>query len=336
MSNPLTGYAFPLSGTARWDFRILAAFAVIYVVWGSTYLAVSVALSSIPPFLLMGSRSVVGGLILFAYGRRRGAQIPPRLWLTAGASGLLLFVGCHGVMAYAQQRVPSGVTAIILATIPFWIAIIGLVVPARNKPARLRTLALLMPGMAGVALIAWNQTAAGDTGIRLLDLVLLLWASLAWAIGSIMLERNSSPDISAFAISGMALIVGGIALLGVSAAAGEFQRFTLAGLSRGSALGWSYLVLAGTVVTFGSYVWLLERVSPSLVATYTFVNPIIAVLLGWAFLSEAFTAATFIGGVLVVAAIIGLQVFDRPPGKTETKGRSVPAAPLGREAQRPA
>jgi drug/metabolite transporter (DMT)-like permease len=139
---------------ARWDFRFVGAFAAIYIVWGSTYLAVTVALSSIPPFLLMGSRSVVGGLILFALGQRKGTSIPPSLWLTVGISGLLLFLGCHGVMAYAQQRVPSGITAIIMATMPFFIATLGFILPVRHKPARLRTVALLLPGMAGVALIA--------------------------------------------------------------------------------------------------------------------------------------------------------------------------------------
>jgi drug/metabolite transporter (DMT)-like permease len=316
---------------AGWDFRFVAAFAAIYIVWGSTYLAVTVALSSIPPFLLMGSRSVVGGLILFALGQRKGTPIPASLWLAAGISGLLLFLGCHGVMAYAQQRVPSGITAIIMATMPFFIAILGFILPARQKPARLRTLALLLPGMAGVALIAWNETAG--VGIRLLDLGLLLGASSSWALGSIILERNSASEVSAFATSGIALTVGGIALLGVSAMAGEFQRFAFASLSVGSALGWSYLVLAGTVITFGSYVWLLERVSPPLVATYTFVNPIIAVLLGWALLGEHFTPATLIGGALVVTAIIGLLTFDQPPGETEAEGEKGLPAPLSRQAR---
>jgi drug/metabolite transporter (DMT)-like permease len=321
---------------ARWDFRFVAAFAAIYIVWGSTYLAVTVVLSSIPPFLLMGSRSVVGGLILFALGQRKGTPIPPSLWFTAGISGLLLFLGCHGVMAYAQQRVPSGITAIIMATMPFFIAILGFILPARQKPARLRTLALLLPGMAGVALIAWNETTTASVGIRLFDLGLLLGASFSWALGSIILERNSASAVSAFTTSGMALIVGGIALLGVSAMAGEFHRFVFASLSVGSVMGWSYLVLAGTVITFGSYVWLLERVSPPLVATYTFVNPIIAVLLGWALLGEHFASATLIGGALVVTAIIGLLMYDQPPGEAETEGEKSLPTPLGRQARHPA
>jgi drug/metabolite transporter (DMT)-like permease len=318
MRNHLTGYLQQdRSTSAQIDLRVLAAFAATYVVWGSTYLAVSVALTSIPPFLLMGSRSLAGGFILLAYAQRAGAHMPARIWVTAGTCGLLLFVGCHGVMAFAQQRVPSGVTAIILATIPFWIAIAGFVAPAK-KPAKPWTLALLVPGLAGVALIAWNQAASGQSDFRLLDIWLLLGASFSWALGSVLLERNASPEISAFAVSGMALIVGGAALIGLSAVAGEFQRFAFTELSASSALAWAYLVLAGTVVAFGSYVWLLERVSPTLVATYTFVNPIIAVLLGWAFLSESFTASTLIGGALIVGSIIGLLAFDSRAGKTNT------------------
>lgn len=298
------------------DFRILAAFAATYIVWGSTYLAVSIALTSIPPFLLMGSRSLVGGLILFAFARRDGAQLPARVWLIAGACGLLLFVGCHGVMAFAQQRVPSGITAIILATIPFWIALIGFVAPGK-KPAKLWTLTLLIPGLAGVALIAWHQVATSQGGLQLFDVMLLLGASFSWALGSILLERNTLRGISPFAMPGIALIVGGLALLGLSAAAGELQQFTLQELSAGSVSGWGYLVLAGTVVAFGSYVWLLGRVSPTLVATYTFVNPIIAVLLGWAFLGEAFTGLTLLGGALVVGSIMALVVFDPVFDKTK-------------------
>ena len=311
MSNQITGYAYrSRDAIAQMDFRILAAFAATYIVWGSTYLAVSVALTSIPPFLLMGSRSLLGGLILFAYARRDGAQFPARAWLISGACGLLLFVGCHGVMAFAQQRVPSGITAIILATIPCWIAIIGIAVPGK-KPAKLRTLALLIPGIAGVALIAWQQVATAQGDLRLFDVILLLGASFAWALGSILLERNTAPGMSTFALSGAALIVGGLALLGVSAAMGEFQQFRFAELTAASASGWVYLVLAGTVIAFGSYVWLLGRVPPTLVATYTFVNPIIAVLLGWVFLGEAFTGLTLLGGALVVGSIMALLGSDQ-------------------------
>jgi drug/metabolite transporter (DMT)-like permease len=324
--------------TSRPRSWIPAAFAAIYIVWGSTYLAVAVAVQSIPPSLLIGSRSLAGGLILFACAKRGGSPTPLRSWVHAGACGLLFFVGCHGVMAFALQRVPSGMTAIILATIPFWIAIVGFALPARKQASRW-TLALLVPGLAGVGLIAWRQLAEGETGAHLQDIALLLGASLSWALGSVLSERHSVGETSAIAVSGMALIVGGVVLLAVAFAAGEVRRFRPGELSAVSALAWTYLVLAGTVVAFGAYVWLLERVSPTLVATYTFVNPIIAVLLGWAVLGETPTPAMLVGGALVVASIAALLVVDAaaPPrrGAAPPEPRSVMTGPQNFSRSRP-
>lgn len=254
-----------------------AAFAAIYLVWGSTYLAIVLALPAIPPLLLMGSRSLVGGLILFGLARARGARVGRRGWLVGGACGLLFFVGCHGVLAVAEQRMSSGLASILLATIPFWTVLIGLVLPL-EKPARPRTLALLAPGFAGVALIAWRELAGA--GPALADILMLLGASLSWAFGTVVSERHSG-ETPAGALAGTALITGGLVLLGLAAVTGEVRRVDLAGLVGLPGLAWAHLTFVGTVVTFGTYVWLLERVSPPLVATYTFVNPMVAVALGW-------------------------------------------------------
>jgi len=292
-------------------FRIVAAFAAIYLVWGSTYLAIAAALPAIPPFALMGSRSLVGGLILFGLARARGARAGPREWLVGAACGLLFFVGCHGVLAVAEQRVPTGLASILLATIPFWTAIIGLVLPL-DKPTRPRTLALLAPGFAGVALIAWRQLS--DAGASAVDILMLLGASLSWALGSVVSERHSG-ETPASALSGMALISGGLALLGLAAATGELRRVDLSGLVGVPGLAWLHLTLVGTVIAFGAYVWLLERVSPPLVATYTFVNPIVAVALGWAVLDEMVTPAMLAGGALVLGSLVALLVLDPPAVK---------------------
>src|SRR5450631_1707679 len=164
---------------------IAAAFAAIYVLWGSTYLAVAVALHSFPPFLLMATRSLTGGLILLAIAWGTGASIGTvRTCIFAVLCGLLLFVGCHGVLAYAQQRVPSGLAAVLLATIPFWIAILSAVVPAGDRPPAKRLL-FLLPGFAGVGLIAWRQLESGEANAS--DILILLGASASWAI----LERWS-------------------------------------------------------------------------------------------------------------------------------------------------
>jgi drug/metabolite transporter (DMT)-like permease len=315
MSNPLNGYHTKMQAViARMDWGILAAFAAVYILWGSTYLAVAVALPKIPPFLLMGSRSLAGGLILLAYSWGGGEVPPLRLWPIAAACGLLFFVGCHGLLAFAQQHVASGVAALILATTPFWIVIIGFVLPA-NRPSRLRSVAFLVPGLAGVALIAGDQLAVGKDGPQLLGIVLLLVAAFAWALGSVLLERESSEQVSAIGMAGLALTAGGMALLGVSAGAGEFARFAFADLSLAAVLAWTYLVLAGTILAFVAYIWLLERVSPTVVSTYTFVNPVIAVLLGWAILGESFGALTLAGGGLVVISVSALLLVDAPAGE---------------------
>lgn len=294
---------------------IVAAFAAIYVLWGSTYLAVALALQSMPPFLLMSTRSVIGGAILLAFATLAGSSVKnSRAWAFAAACGLLFFVGCHGVLAYAQQRVPSGLAALLLATIPFWIALLKALLPGDDRPAR-TVLALLIPGVAGIAVIAWHEINNRSATLHASDVLLLLGASASWAFGTILSERNM-PQESLVAFSGMELIAGGIALLFISLARGEPSSFSLGSLSVASIAGWLYLTIAGTVVAFAAYIWLLKKVSPTLVATYTFVNPIIAVLLGWIVLGEQPTIWTAIGGILVMGSIGGLLVARRRAGNT--------------------
>lgn len=287
---------------------IWAAFAVIYLVWGSTYLAVTIALRSIPPFLLMGTRSVAGGLVLYACARLSGGLAPSaRTWLYATGCGILFFVGCHGVLAYAQERVPSGMAAVLLATIPFWIVLLKLVLPGDDRP-HAGVLALLIPGIAGVGLIAWQQMSSVGEGPSALDIALLIGAAASWALGTVLSERLQAT--SPVALSGMELVAGGLALIAIGFVAGEPDALVLADLTPASMLAWAYLTLAGTIVAFAAYVWLLRQVSPPLVATYTFVNPIIAVLLGWAVLGERPTVSMIVGVALVVASIAGLLWFS--------------------------
>jgi drug/metabolite transporter (DMT)-like permease len=293
---------------ARTRLAIIAAFAVIYVIWGSTYLAVAVALHAIPPFLLMGSRSIAGGAFLLAAAWAGGQWIGASSSLRAAVCGILFFVGCHGMLAYAQQHVPSALAAILLATIPFWIVLIGAVFPGRDRPS-LRQLGLLVPGLGGVALIVlWHTNGISAEGYA--DVSLLLAAALSWAVGTILSERWSPPD-SAVAFSGMELMAGGIVLMIISAAFGELTAFNPEAVSVAALGGWAYLTLAGTVVAFASYIWLLKRVSPTLVATYTFVNPVIAVFLGSFVLGERMNGGMALGSVLVIFSVAGLLASRR-------------------------
>jgi drug/metabolite transporter (DMT)-like permease len=289
---------------ARWD-RLVAAFAAIYVLWGSTYLAVALGLRSVPPFLLMGGRAVAAGAILLGLSWRRTSGLPPAgVWPRAAAGGLLLFAGCHGALAYAQQHVPSGLAAVVLATIPFWIALLDFAAPtgAARRP-RATSLLAMVPGLAGVALIAWRGAAAGDgAAVEPAMVALLLGAAFSWAAGTVV-SRQQAASTPALALSGMQLVCGGAVLLAAGALAGEVEGFALAEVSILSWAALAYLTLAGAVVAFTAYVWLLDHAPAPLVATYTFVNPVIAVALGWAVLGERPGAWTVIGMALVVGAV---------------------------------
>jgi|tagenome__1003787_1003787.scaffolds.fasta_scaffold20949547_2 drug/metabolite transporter (DMT)-like permease len=303
---------------SRFHIGIVAAFAALYVIWGSTYLAVAEALRTMPPFLLMGTRSIAGGVILLACARLAGGRMATlKSWIHATIYGALFFVGCHGVLAYAQQRAPSGLSAVLLATIPFWIALLKAVLPGDERP-RTGTLGLLLPGLAGVGLIAWRQIGAGAAGTSAGDILLLLGAAASWAAGTVLSERDTEP-VSPAALSGMELVAGGLMLLMLSLGLGETNRFDPAEVSLVSFASWLYLTAAGTVVAFGTYIWLLRQVSPTLVATYTFVNPIIAVLLGWLVLGEQPTLWMIAGAALVIASVAGLLLARHGSGKVKAR-----------------
>jgi len=282
---------------------VLAAFATIYVIWGSTYFATALALQSMPPFLLVGARSVAAGLILLGIELScGGAWLPTGIWMTAAVSGLLLFVGCHGSLAYAQQYVPSGLAAVIFATVPFWLAFLNFATPAGRRPSTSCLLGLV-PGLAGVALIALRQDSSGAGFVDPAMVLLLLGSALSWAAGSLVGQRHAT-GVSAITLAGMQLLFGGVVLLAASEVFGELKEFALGSVSAASWVGFVYLTLAGSVTAFTAYLWLLGRVSGSAVTTYTFVTPVIAVLLGWIFLGERLSVLTLLGATLVISSVI--------------------------------
>jgi drug/metabolite transporter (DMT)-like permease len=299
--------------------RMLVAFAAVYLIWGSTYLAIALGIETIPPFLLMGLRSLIGGVLLFGWARSRdadpGRAVPKRetwpdarAWAHAAICGLFFFLGCHGVLAYAEKQVPSGIAAIVLATIPFWIVLLNLVLGDGKRPQRF-TLLALVPGFAGVALIAWREASSPDHPIDPLMILLLLASAFSWALGSVISQRHSS-SLSAATLSGMQLLCGGVALIVCSVFSRELAGFAPGEVSIRSLAGLAYLGLAGTVLGFASYIWLLDHVPAPLVSTYTFVNPIIAVVLGWFFLNEKMTFEMLAGAGLVVASVFALGLLD--------------------------
>ena len=285
---------------------IVAAFASIYLLWGSTYFAIALGLKSIPPFLLMALRSFCAGAILIAINGFRIKQLSPRDWRNATACGLLFFVGCHGTLAYAQQMVPSGVAAIVLATIPFWIQLIDWLFPQGERPSPV-TLLALAPGFLGVGVVAWQDTS--NAGIIVIPIVLLLASACSWSIATVV-SRGTSTDHPATLVSGAQLLTGGAVLFAISFAAGEWHTFSPASISPIPLVAVLYLIIAGNVIGFAAYVWLLANVPTSLVSTYTFVNPVIAVLLGVYILGEPFSKVMLLGACLVVISVGAMWFVD--------------------------
>jgi drug/metabolite transporter (DMT)-like permease len=281
-------------------FLILGSFAAVYLLWGSTYFAIALGLKSLPPFLLMAVRSLCGGLILIALNGRELVQVSRRTWLDAALCGLLFFVGCHGVLAFAQQRVPSGVAAIILATIPFWILLIDFTFPQEKRPTPY-TLMALVPGFAGVAIVASHS--AGRNGVSVRPIVWLLAAALSWSIATVLSRRTSS-GASSMLVSGLQLMIGGAVLFAISLIAGEMSGFSPRDVSTISLVAVAYLIISGSVIGFAAYHWLLNNVPTSLVSTYTFINPIVAVLLGTVILGEPFSISMLLGACLVIVSVI--------------------------------
>jgi drug/metabolite transporter (DMT)-like permease len=301
---------------------ILSAFAAIYLLWGSTYLAIAIGLQSIPPFMLMGLRSLCGGLVLIALCGGEILRTRRQAWFSAGVCGLLFFVGCHGLLAWAEQRVPSGVAAIVLATIPFWILLIDFRFAKHKRPSAL-AVAVLLPGFLGVAIVAWQNVGGGG---NLLSMVALLAASLSWSVGTVV-SRNNSGGISTMLLSGMQLSIGGVVLCAMALVAGEVRTFSPTTVSAASLEAALYLVVSGSVIGFAAYHWLLKNVPTPLVATYTFVNPVVAVLLGYLVLGEPVSTPMMSGASLVIISVIAMWLAENLPRSSGQGGWERKASP---------
>ena len=283
--------------------RVVASFAAIYLIWGSTFLAIRWAVETIPPFPMMAMRCLLGGGVLLALSRMRephSSWPTARQWLGASGVGVLLFVGCHGLLAREEQHVPSGVAALFLATIPLFVPLLAWGLTGAGRPS-LRTSVALAAGFAGVALLVAAQ-GAGDGSLSAADSLLLLLSAFSWAAGTIATRLVPMPD-APLAAAAAPLLAGAAALTVLSLASGEAGDLSVSSVSGRSLFGMGYLIVMGTVVTFAAYVWLLRHVPPTRVATYAFVNPVVAVVLGWSIAGESLSAGTLLATLVIVAAV---------------------------------
>lgn len=278
----------------------LAAYAATWVIWGSTYLAIRVAVQEVPPFLLAGVRSVLAGGLLIGWAVLRGEPRPRRSQVRAALIvGALFFLVGHGGLFWAEQRVASGPAALMIATEHFWMLLAGLAVG--QVIARGRAWGGVAIGLAGVALLTIGGAGAG--AVDPVGAVVLLVASAAWGVGTLYFTGERKPRSQPYA-AGIPLLGGGVLLLALSAATGEPGRFSVAEVSPTAAGALLYLVIFGSVVAFTAYSWLVEREGPSRALSFTYVNPLVAVLLGAALLHEPLTARIAGAAAAIVVAVV--------------------------------
>jgi len=282
--------------------QIIAAFASIYLVWGSTYLAIRYAVQTIPPFLMGGIRFVISGLLLYLWARSRGAPKPTRLhWRNAVIAGGFLLLGGNGAVVWAEQFVPSGLTALLVSILPFWLVIIEWVRPPRRRPSGAVLVGLVL-GFIGIIVLVGPSDLGGHGDVSSLGALVLILGSLSWAIGSFWSRDAQLPE-SGLLTTGMEMLGGGVLLLIVGALTGEVSQLDVHLISGASAAGLIYLITFGSLIGFTSYIWLLDKVSPARLGTYAYVNPIVAVLLGWAIAGERLSVRTGVAAAIVICAV---------------------------------
>jgi drug/metabolite transporter (DMT)-like permease len=276
----------------------------IYIIWGSTYLAIRFAIDTIPPFMMAATRFLIPGLILVIWRRLAGDPAPTRpQWLSAGFIGILLLVGGNGLLSWAEKRIDSGIAAILIGTVPIWMVIIDAIFVSKKIP-RLNAIIGLLAGFSGIVLLVdpLNFLKVGNHP-DLVGFAVLLLAAFFWSSGSVYTRKANLPS-SPLLVTGMEMLVGSVALFLLSLFSGEWRSLNISAISVQSFLGLLYLIIAGSLVGFVAYTWLLKNAPISLVSTYAYVNPLIAILLGHFFASEVITVRVLIAAGIIISSVI--------------------------------
>ncbi len=299
--------------------KVLLAFAVIYFVWGSTFLAIRVGVREMPPFLLAGIRFVVAGAVLYGWMRARGTPSPTlRQWGGISLLAILIFVFDYGLVFWAEKRVPSGATAVMMATIPAFMAISEIVI-LKTQRLTLRLAIALMVGMSGVAVLVGHSMRLGEAPINQSGACALIVGAVSWSIGSVLSRRVPLPESKVMS-SGAQMLAGGIFLTLAAAGLGEFHGFHAQAVSRLAWLALAYLIVAGSIVAYTAYVWLIHHESPTKVGTYAYVNPVVAVLLGYFLGGEVIGLRTMLGTAFVLASVVVIATARKPAVRKEASG----------------
>ncbi|HWE84626.1 MAG TPA: EamA family transporter [Terracidiphilus sp.] len=285
--------------------KILLAYGIVYFVWGSTFLAIRVGVREAPPFLYAGMRFVVAGALLYAWTRWRGERGPSgREWMSIALVALLIFVGDYGLLFWVETWAPSGITAVMMATIPAFMAIAEVVL-LRKRRFTVGLGAALAVGLAGVAVLTLRSASLGSAAISGVGAAVLVFAAINWSVASVLTRKLPLPQ-SKMISSGAQMLVGGVMLGIVAGALGEFPRFHPAAVSMGAWVALAYLIVAGSIMGFTAYLWLIHHESPTRVGTYAYVNPVVAVLIGHWFGGEELGVRAVAGAALILASVVAI------------------------------
>ncbi|MBZ5613345.1 MAG: EamA family transporter [Acidobacteriia bacterium] len=283
--------------------KTVLAFSIIYFVWGSTFLAIRVGVREVPPLLLASMRFFIAGIVLFGWLRLKGTPSPSRReWVSASVLAICIFVFDYGLLFWAEQRVPSGIAAVMLATIPAFMALSEIVF-LRSQRLTLRLAFALLVGIGGVSVLVSRSLGLGEVPIDPRGAVALVVAAMSWSVASVLTRKLTLPTSKAMS-SGAQMLVGGILLALAAAIFGEFRGFHMQTVSRGAWFALAYLIVAGSIVGFTAYVWLIHHESPTKVGTYAYVNPVVAVIVGYFLGGETVGPRTLLGTLLVLVSVI--------------------------------
>ncbi len=279
------------------------ALLALYLIWGSTYLGIRLVVETIPPFLAGGIRFMISGLILFGWRRLAGDPAPTRgQWKSAWIVGTLLLVGGNGLLSFAEQTIPSGIAALMIGTIPLMMVLLEAIRPGGVKPGWLQILGLVI-GFSGIVILIGPMELEGGQSLDWIGLVACLGSAFLWAMGSIY-TRSADLPASVLLFTGMEMLAGSAGMLLVSGVTGEWVGFHPQDVAVHSLYGLAYLILIGSLVGFVSYSWLLRNAPISLVSTYAYVNPLVAILLGSWLLDEALNARILISALVIVSSVV--------------------------------
>lgn len=283
--------------------QLIVAFLSVYIFWGGTYLGMKFALDSFPPFLMAAIRHTIAGSILLVIGLMKKEARPTKDELVnAGIVGLLLLLMGNGLVAWSEQRLPSAIASLIITSTPFWIMLLNWVGGDKRKPTKIELFTLML-GFLGILLMVFQGPMGQSASLDMLGIFTLLVAAFVWALGSLFSRHRRMPKSSFFSTSAQ-MLAGGASLFILSFALQEPDRLDILHLTTRSLWAMGYLILFGSVVAYTAYIWLMKNVNPTLASTYAFINPVVAVILGYLLANEVLSLQTLIAAVIIVSAVV--------------------------------